>query len=257
VSIFQQYAELYDTCYQDKDYANEAQFVLNLISRHTPMAQTVVDLGCGTGRHAAEFAKGGFNVFGVDKSLQMIANAKANADLLPADVAARLDFEQADVTSFACSGLRDVAVSLFHVINYHTGNEELVGAFRSARNSLKPNGLFIFDFWYGPAVLTDRPGVRIKRIEADERRLIRLAEPTMDLSRNGVDVNYTFLVTDTQSGQLIELKETHSLRFLFLPEIELIASLTGFQIVETGEWLSSRPLHEASWSGYVVARANC
>jgi SAM-dependent methyltransferase len=255
MSIFQQYAEVYDACYQDKDYDAEAKFVLQLISRYGSTTQTILDLGCGTGRHTFEFAKEGFNVLGVDSSPQMIAKAKAKANLLPSNILHFPNFLEADVTCFSCSELWDVAVSLFQVINYHVTNEKLLGAFRSVGNALKPGGLFIFDFWYGPAVLTERPTIRIKHVETSEARIIRLAEPVIDVNRNVVDVNYTLLINETNSNTLTEIHERHSIRFLFLPEIELLASAAGFEIIETGEWLTSKPLHDHCWSGYAVARA--
>ena len=46
------------------------------------------------------------------------------------------------------------------------------------------------------------------------------------------------------------------MRYLFLPEIELIAADSGFEIAESGEWLTGKSLHEHCWSGYVAARAS-
>ena len=44
-------------------------------------------------------------------------------------------------------------------------NADLLAAFATAREHLNPGGVFIFDCWYGPAVLAERPSVRIKRME--------------------------------------------------------------------------------------------
>ena len=49
----------------------------------------------------------------------------------------------------------------------------------TAAKHLKPNGVFIFDFWYGPGVLTDPPVVRLKRLENEEIEVLRIAEPVM------------------------------------------------------------------------------
>ena len=63
------------------------------------------------------------------------------------------------------------------------------------------------------------------------------------------------LAVDKRTGGAEQHEETHSMRYLFLPEIELIAAQSGFEVIETGEWLTGKPLHEHSWSGYVAARA--
>ena len=46
---------------------------------------------------------------------------------------------------------------MFAVIGYQTSNDELFAALQTVRRHLKPKGLFICDFWYGPAVLKQRP----------------------------------------------------------------------------------------------------
>jgi hypothetical protein len=46
------------------------------------------------------------------------------------------------------------------------------------------------------------------------------------------------------------------MRYLFLPEIELIAANAGFQVIETGEWLTGNRLHSGAWSGYAALRLN-
>ncbi|MGH9810959.1 MAG: hypothetical protein ACRD9W_27565, partial [Terriglobia bacterium] len=52
---FSEYAAIYDLIYRDKDYAAEAEFVTSLISRFAPGVPSsirLLDLACGTGRHA-------------------------------------------------------------------------------------------------------------------------------------------------------------------------------------------------------------
>ncbi|GAK51721.1 hypothetical protein U14_02966 [Candidatus Moduliflexus flocculans] len=44
------------------------------------------------------------------------------------------------------------------------------------------------------------------------------------------------------------------MRYLFLPEIELLLSQVGLQLVASGEWMTPRPASANSWGVYVVAR---
>ena len=124
----------------------------------------------------------------------------------------------------------DAVVSLFHVVSYQTTNEALCGTFDSARAALKPGGLFLFDFWHGPAVLTERPQVRVKRITTPSHDLTRIAEPEHQSSRNVVKVKYTLFSRNRETGSFEQYLEAHSMRYLFLPEIELIAANSGFEI---------------------------
>jgi len=133
-----------------------------------------------------------------------------------------------------------VVISLFHVISYQTTNEDVLAAFKTAREHLNPGGVFIFDVWYGPAVLTDRPAIRIKRMADDEIEVTRLAEPVMHPNKNRVDVNYHVFVRDLESGMVRELRETHMMRYFFHPEIELFAEQNGFQNMHVEEWLTGK-----------------
>ena len=74
MSAFGGSARYYDLFYGDKDTAAECAFVRGVIERHAPSVQSVLDLGCGSARHAAEFAKAGLSVTGIDRAVAAAAD---------------------------------------------------------------------------------------------------------------------------------------------------------------------------------------
>jgi SAM-dependent methyltransferase len=255
MSVFgESYSEYYDLFYADKDYATEAAFVRDIIQRHKPSARSILDLGCGSARHAVEFAKAGMTVTGVERSRDMIARAKDRIGRLSPDLSSQLMLVQGDATSYTPITKYDVVVALFHVVSYQTSNNALGGIFRCARLALSAGGLFIFDFWHGSAVLTELPTVRIRRVAAPNIHLTRIAEPEHLVNRDVVNVKYTLIAVDQRSGRSDETVEVHSMRYLFLPEIEMLASQHDLEVIEVGEWLTGRSLDEHCWSGYAVVR---
>jgi SAM-dependent methyltransferase len=62
----------------EKRLAREGPFFRDVFERHS--AHSVIDVGCGTGRHAILFASWGLRTLGVDPSGEMLAQARANAD---------------------------------------------------------------------------------------------------------------------------------------------------------------------------------
>jgi len=47
------YSQYYDLLYQDKDYVGEVKYVDNLIAKFSEgKSKTILDMGCGTGKHA-------------------------------------------------------------------------------------------------------------------------------------------------------------------------------------------------------------
>jgi SAM-dependent methyltransferase len=249
------YSQYYDLFYADKDYAAEATFVGNIIRRHRPDASSVIEFGCGSARHAVEFARAGFWITGLERSAAMIERGQNRIAALDPALHPKIKLMQGDARSLKSSKLFDAVVSLFHVVSYQTTNDAMTEIFRAARVALVPDGLFVFDFWYGPAVLTERPNVRVRRIATSDAQLTRISEPVHHINRNIVDVKFTVIAIDQQTHRVEQHCEVHSMRYLFVPEIEFIAAQSGFQVIETGEWLTGMPLHERSWSGYAVARA--
>lgn len=247
---FDAYSAYYDAIYRDKDYAAEAEFVRGLMSRHGIEGGDLLELGCGTGRHAECFARMGFKVQGLDMSPGMIVSAK---NRVPPDLAGRLSFQVADVRVVRVPRKFDAVLSLFHVLSYQTDNEDLLSVMKTAAVHLRPGGIFVFDIWYGPAVLTERPSVRVKRMEDGQVGIVRLAEPAMHANRNVVDVNYTVWVKDKHGRGVIDFAECHPMRYLFLPELEHMLGLQGFEVVNAVEWMTGNEPGYSTWSVAVCA----
>lgn len=254
MSSFSDYAPYYDLFYRGKDYAAESSFVLDVLGSHGCRPRSILELGCGTGGHAEHFAKAGCSVLGVDLSERMVDRAAERFAALPAELSARFRGMQGDASNFLSPEKVDAVVSLFHVASYQTSNEALQGYLRSARSALEPGGLFLFDFWYGPAVLSDRPHERERHEIADDgARVVRETEPVMRVNENVVDVNFRFSVRKDEQEQLFQ--ETHSMRYLFLPEIEMFSLATGFIVRQSGCWMRRTPPGADTWYCYALAAA--
>ena len=270
MTIFNNYARYYDLLYRDKDYTAEAEFIDRLIQQQAPNTSTILELGCGTGNHALLLAKEGYSVHGVDLSAEMLEYAQERAERAEPELAARLQFSQGDLREVRLVGVGvkpavgtasqnenlkfEAIVSLFHVISYQTTNEDLLAAFTTVKTHLKPGGIFIFDVWYGPAVLSDPPVVRIKRLEDSSIQVTRIAEPIMYPNENLVDVNYQVFIKDKNSGAIDELTETHRMRYLFRTELELLLSQLQLHIIDEREWLTARQPGFNTWGVYFIVR---
>ena len=244
------YPKYYDLLYAGKDYAAEARYVRGLIDRYRPGARSVLDLGCGTGRHALELARLGFAVTGVDLSEQMLRVAQSA--VLEAGGELPVEFFRGDLRTFRLDVAFDVVVALFHVMSYQTSDADLQRAFATVRSHLRPGGIFVFDCWYGPAVLSDPPAVRVKRLEDDRLKLLRIAEPETHHHAHTVDVHYRVVVTDKLAGKTEEFAETHRMRYLFVPEIDALAQSHGLIRAHSSAWLGERELGSDSWGGCFV-----
>src|SRR5260370_4506414 len=98
MGAFDLYADYYDRMYPDKDYASEVAYVERLIRENGATEKiSILDLGCGTGRHVVELASRGYSVHGIDLSPSMVKFAEARKSGLSDEIAKRVNFSVGDL----------------------------------------------------------------------------------------------------------------------------------------------------------------
>ncbi len=232
MAIFDKYPEYYDLFYNDKSYDKEALYVKEIIEKYSNLVpKGILDLGCGTGKHAHEFSKLGINVHGIDSSKTMIEIAKNSYSNNPS-----LTWEIGDVSNIKTKNKFDSIVSLFHVMSYQTTDEQICACFDQVQNHLNDDGIFVFDFWYGPAVLKDEPYSRSKTVPLTNGYIKRTSYPKHISEENIVKVKFEFEIN--QKEQVVEtFEETHTMRYFFMPELEKMLQMNGLKILKALPWM--------------------
>lgn len=251
MEVFQDYAYYYNAFYREKNYAAEAGKVDELLKKYGGNINKIINYGCGTGRHDIELAKMGYQCTGIDMSSLMLDIARHNVKIENIDI----DFSVADIRNYKPTEKYDAVISLFHVMSYQNTNEDILKAFQAARKALDKDGLFLFDVWYGSGVLSDKPAVRVKEVEDDKYKLVRIARPVMHDRDNVVDVCYEVLIIDKESNETKTINEIHSMRYFFRPELEFYLKETGFELIDNLDCVTLGETDFDSWTSYFVARA--
>ncbi|MBF0547055.1 MAG: class I SAM-dependent methyltransferase [Candidatus Riflebacteria bacterium] len=244
--VFESYSRYYNLLYRDKNYSLEANYVKSLLTQYSSQAESLLEFGCGTGIHAHILKNFGYQIEGVDLSEEMLKIARKNYPDIP--------FHHGDIRKINLGKKFDAVISIFHVFSYQTTNEDLFNTFLSAASHLKEGGVLIFDCWYGPGVISDKPQVRVKRLEDEEISVCRIAEPIIYPNKNIVDVNYTVTIKDKKTEIINELKETHQMRYLFSPEIAFFCQKAGLDLQATLNWLKTDEPDFQSWNACFIAK---
>lgn len=251
MTAFEQYAPWYDLLYEDKDYAAEVAFVEQQLECHGVNSGKLLDLGCGTGIHAAEFSRRGWDVTGIDLSADMIRRAETQ---LANPTQLQIHFRQGDVRKSGPERDFDAVISLFHVASYQTSQTDLEAMLATAQAALKPKGIFLFDYWYGGAVLAQGVETRIKTVQRFPLRVTRIAQSVHNEDDAQVQVNYTLFCEDIDRLSIQRIDETHTLRYWFPFEIESSLRKTGFDRINHYAWMTTTPPGTRVWAAYSVAR---
>lgn len=252
---FNDYSKYYDLLYGDKDYSKEVDYIHSIIQKRNPLAKSILDLGCGTGIHANMLASLGYSVTGVDFSEQMIDLANIKKDNEYKLNENNLTFKKGDIRELEniIDSQFDVVISLFHVFSYLSENHDVICGLQNIIKTTKTNGgIAIFDFWYGPGVLTDLPKSRTKTFENEFLKVNRFTYPELLHLKNTVNVNFRLEISDKENEREFTMEETHRMRYYFFSEIKYFLNDLGIKDFSFNNWLSMEPPDISSFSACVI-----
>ena len=137
--LFRDYAGKYDRESFTRGTAGECDFIEQEIANDR--SRRILDIGCGTGRHAIELARRGYEVVGVDLSQSQLRRAREKAD----EAGLRVDFRCRDARELPFAGEFDLALMLcegaFPLMETDEMNYAIL---QGAARALRPGGKLIF-----------------------------------------------------------------------------------------------------------------
>lgn len=134
---------LYEKLYADRD-EKEAERLIEFLEETLLSEQyrSILDLGCGRGRHSHNLAKRGYEVTGIDLSTAAIQTAKEKAKELGLE---NVCFEVRDMRNPLPKQF-DAIVNLFTTFGYFKADEENASVLDSVVQMLNERGLFVLDY---------------------------------------------------------------------------------------------------------------
>jgi SAM-dependent methyltransferase len=247
------YSKSYDLLYHDKDYTHECDLIERIFQSYaTTKIKSILDFGCGTGGHSIILAQRGYELYCVDRSQHMLSVAKRKAH----EIGQSITFHQADIVSVDLGEKYDACICMFTVLGYQLNNADVESTMRTVRKHLKPGGLFIFDFWYGPAVINIKPSQRIKTLNKNATQLIRIANPKIDFRNHTIEITYTLMLI--KDNVVVEqTAEEHTVRYFFPLELERFLSASDFVLEHLWSFNEfDRDPDATTWNVLAVVRAN-
>lgn len=138
-TLFENYGEKYDNESFVQGTIGECDFIEKEINHNKSLK--IIDIGCGTGRHAIELSKRGYSVTGIDLSESLLEKAREKAK----QNGLQIDFLKHDARNLPFDKKFDVAIMMceggFPLMETDEMNYEIL---KNVSQSLKENAKFIF-----------------------------------------------------------------------------------------------------------------
>lgn len=196
--------EVYDVAF-GWDLRLEVDFLESCWAAHVSgPVRRILEPACGTGRIMHALAERGYDVFGYDRSGEMVEFASRRLRAL----GGRL--HRGDMESFRPPGRFDVALNLVNSIGYLLEDRAVLAHLECVAEALRPGGIYIVQFSYGgepPELVTFGPWENRKG-DLSTRLTWRVEREDAAAKRS----HQRCSITARRGGETIALEEEHVLR---------------------------------------------
>jgi SAM-dependent methyltransferase len=213
----------------------EVDAIVRLLGLEPPAR--ILDLPCGIGRHAAELARRGFAVTGVDLHEPYLAEARAAAP--------GAEWVRADMREFRRPQAFDAVLNLYTSFGYFEDPEDDRRVAGNALESLRTGGAFVIEM----------NGKEVLAAKYQERRWHELEDGSRMVERCIVEDGWRAVRSEWTLYRRDERRVTHFWTRLYAgTELERLLLDVGFAEVKLFSWFDGRPYGPGAPRLVAVAR---
>jgi len=222
--------------------AKDVDVIEDFVGLNPPL--DVLDVGCGIGRHAIEFARRGYRVVGIDIAQQSLAQAKEAAQ----DASVAVEFRFQPASALTEKAHFDFVLAYWQVIGFMR-DEEIKKHFSAIQAALKPGCSFLYVF-QGPRMLPSRKGETVPPVRSwtEKDGKFILTEKSV---QDGVRDEYC-IVIDTEAAEVVEYREHQ--RALGYTEVLDYLKGAGFKSVKGYKDFAKNPATPEEFSIFVCQK---
>lgn len=222
-------------------YAEIANLIKAKLDKYLPSAQAILDIACGTGNLTIPLAKLGYRMTGLDSAPEMLALARHKTS----EAKLTIEYLHQDMTELYPIAQFEAVTSFYIAISFLNSLEELEKAFSQVYNSLKPEGLFMFD-QFTPAKM-QRLYLGVDGGELDNFYVV--TQGKCDEARH-LENKLTYFFKEADGSYRRE-DEVEHLRIHQFEELEELLTKVGFKLLEAEEMYPNGVSYRGFREGYL------
>ena len=138
MDAYTSFAQVYDLFMDIVPYVEWCDYLEEQLHKEGIRDGLLLDLGCGTGKMTRIMAEKGYDMIGVDNSLDMLDIAREHSG-------ENILYLLQDMQEFELYGTVRAVYCACDSLNYITSEEEVLSVFQLVNNYLDPKGVFLFD----------------------------------------------------------------------------------------------------------------
>ena len=141
MSSYKYLSSFYDELCENVEYEARCDYISKILCSNGINQGTILDLACGTGGMSVPLVKKGYKIIGIDLSEEMLEIASNNLF----EVCDDFTLLKSDMREFSLFDEVDACICCLDSINHLNSLFDVSKAFKCVYNSLKEDGVFIFD----------------------------------------------------------------------------------------------------------------
>ena len=249
MSSYESFARVYDLFMDNIPYEEWCEYLTGLLKEYKVEDGLVLELGCGTGSATRILADRGYDMIGVDNSMDMLEIAMEKKGEDEQDILYLLQ----DMREFELYGTVAAVVSICDSMNYITEEEDLKEVFRLVNNYLDPEGIFIFDM---NTLYKYRELLGERTIAEDREDASFIWDNYFDEEDQINEYDLSLFIPEEHDGEVLYRKyeETHFQKAYDLETVKRLIEEAGMEYVTAYDAFTHEPVRRDSERIYIIAR---